>query len=321
MIGAGVMGNRHAAALSKLDSAELVAIVDSRFERANQADGVAYLPNIAELKNHGVAAAVVAVPTSLHETVGVQLIDMGIHLMIEKPLASNPASAERLVAAVAETNLVGAVGHVERFNPALVELRRRVDRSEFGRLLQVSTTREGPNSGRIPDVGVVMDLATHDIDIVKSLARTDYEALYAQTIVLGGLDHESSVFAVGRMSGGELFSHTVNWISPKKKREVVAIFEKASVEVDLLAGDLVINEPGTIPIEWDRLALGRGSQGGRVTRTEHPRWEPLQRELIGFLAAVSDGGTDFVSFADASRTVQIAHYMLESARIGEEIKV
>src|SRR5690606_23591965 len=129
----------------------------------------------------GIDIAVVAVPTAFHEDAAIKLADAGVHTLVEKPIAHSVAAGRRMTDAFAAKGLVGAVGHVERFNPALQEMRRRLEAGELGDVYQIATRRQSTFPARIADVGVGKDLASHDIDLTSWVAQSEYTTVFAQT--------------------------------------------------------------------------------------------------------------------------------------------
>ncbi|MFF4176424.1 Gfo/Idh/MocA family oxidoreductase [Streptomyces sp. NPDC001750] len=200
LIGLGSMGRNHARVLHGLEGVELVAGADPVAAPGSAPAGVPLVRSVAELAAAGIDYAVVACPTALHEEVALDLAERGIHALIEKPLAPSVRSAETIGRAFEKHGLVAAVGHIERFNPALRELRARLELGELGEFLQVVTRRQGPFPARIADVGVVYDLATHDIDLTAWLTNSRYESVTTSaTIGSGG---RSGVWGLRIRGGG-----------------------------------------------------------------------------------------------------------------------
>ncbi|MCJ7781109.1 MAG: Gfo/Idh/MocA family oxidoreductase, partial [Acidimicrobiia bacterium] len=201
LIGVGNMGRHHARLLSEVEEVDFVSAYDPAGDKHGATHNRAPLVgSIDEMLDQGVDAAIVAIPTAYHADVALELARAGVHMLIEKPLAEHVAQAREVRDAVNEAGLIGAVGHVERCNPALVEMRRRLDEGELGRVFSIGTTRVGPFPHRIQDVGVVKDLATHDIDIVTWLTDSPFERISAQTAYMMGREHEDLVNVVGRLA-------------------------------------------------------------------------------------------------------------------------
>src|SRR5690242_9900002 len=139
LVGLGMMGRHHARLLGSLDGVELVAVADPAGDPHGAAAGVPVLSSLEALIDRGLDYCVVAVPTALHEQVGLQLAAAGVHVLIEKPVAADQKAATRLVECFESAGLVGAVGHIERYNPSLQQLKARLQAGELGDIYQLAT--------------------------------------------------------------------------------------------------------------------------------------------------------------------------------------
>lgn len=319
VIGLGVMGKNHARILSTLSGVKLVGIVDP-LKVGGEYRGQ-LMRSTEELLAEGVDYCLVAVPTVLHEDVGLLLASSGVHALVEKPLAVNVSSAMALTRAFEAAGLVGAVGHIERYNPALQQARRRIEVGELGELYQVVTRRQGPFPSRISDVGVVKDLATHDIDLTAWIAQQPFVSVAARTAHRAGRVHEDLVAVVGELASGLVTSHTVNWLSPFKERRTVISGERGAFVADTLTADLTYYANGSVESEWEDVALFRGVSEGDVVRFAFPKPEPLRSEHEAFRDAVLGLNTDIVTMREGSATVAVAEAVLESAKTGRVIPI
>jgi predicted dehydrogenase len=286
LIGLGMMGRHHARVLRETDGVELVAVADASGDPHGAAPGLPVYAGVEDLINAGIDIAMCAVPTGLHEEVGLALAAAGVHTMVEKPIADTVAGGEKLAAAFEARGLVGAVGHIERYNPALQSLRARLEAGELGRIFQIATRRQGPFPARIADVGVIKDLGTHDIDLTAWLAQAAYASVSANTTIRSGREHEDMVAATGLLDNGVITSHLVNWLSPTKERVTVVTGERGAFVADTLTADLTFHENGTINTEWESVANFRGVSEGNITRLAIPKREPLKVEHEAFRDAV-----------------------------------
>ncbi|GAA3333086.1 Gfo/Idh/MocA family oxidoreductase [Curtobacterium flaccumfaciens pv. beticola] len=314
VIGLGMMGRHHTRVLRSLPGVELVAVADALGDRHGVADGVPVMPSASDVLRLGIDAAVVAVPTSAHEAVALELAEAGVHCLVEKPVASDVAGATRMVSRFDEAGLVGAVGHIERYNSALQELRRRLDAGELGEVYQVVTRRQGPFPARIADVGVVKDLATHDIDLTSWLLGSPFVRLFAQAAHKSGREHEDLVAFSGTLADGTVTNHLVNWLSPFKERVTIVTGEGGSFVADTLTGDLWFHENGTVATEWDAVSAFRGVSEGPVTRFAFAKREPLVAEHEAFRDAVLGDRSRIVPLCDGLQTLRVAEAAIESAR-------
>jgi UDP-N-acetylglucosamine 3-dehydrogenase len=321
LLGLGMMGRHHARVLGSLDGVELVAVADPAGDVHGVAGGRPVVGSVEELIALGVDYCMVAVPTAFHEAAGLALAAAGVHAMIEKPLAPDVESATRLAQAFEDAGLVGAVGHIERYNPALQEARRRLAAGDLGEVHQVATRRQGPFPARIADVGVVKDLATHDIDLTAWVTGQSYATVSAQTAHRSGREHEDLVSATCLLSGGTVANHLVNWLSPMKERVTIITGERGALVADTLTADLTYYANGTIETEWDSIAKFRGVSEGDVTRFAIAKPEPLRTEHESFRDAVLGGETDIVTMRQGLATVAVAEAMIESARTATTIRI
>jgi predicted dehydrogenase len=323
LIGLGAMGRHHARVLNGLDGVELVAIADPDGDPHGRGQGVEIVPDVASLIARGIDYAVVACPTGLHVEVGLELADAGVSALVEKPLADSLAGAETLVEAFESRGLVAGVGHIERYNPALQSLRSRLEAGELGEIYQVQTRRQGPFPHRIADVGVVKDLATHDIDLTAWVTGQEYATVAAQTFHKSGRPHEDMVSAIGKLTGGPIVNHLVNWLSPFKERFTMVTGTKGSFVADTLTADLTFHANGATEMAWEALRAFRGVSEGDSTRFAITKREPLQVEHENFRDAVLAGapGEGVVTLRQGMRTVLVADAVLESASSGAMVDV
>jgi predicted dehydrogenase len=320
LIGFGAMGRHHARVLSSLDGVEFVGVVDPASEQ-RLPPGRPLLRSVKDVLDLGIDYCVVAVPTVLHEEIGLALADAGIHALVEKPLATDSVAALRVAEAFEQRGLVGAVGHIERFNPALQQARRRMAEGQLGQVLQIATRRQGPFPARIADVGVVKDLATHDIDLTAWIAQSAFVSVAAATAYRSGREHEDLVSAVGRLADGTVTNHLVNWLSPLKERVTMITGEKGAFVADTLSMDLTFYENGIVRTEWDDVARFRGVSEGDVVRYAIAKPEPLRMEHESFRDAILGLESEIVTMREGMATVSVAEAMLESARTGESVEV
>jgi predicted dehydrogenase len=313
LIGLGMMGRHHARVIREVEGLELVAVADAHGDPHRVAAGLPVLRDVHELIAAGIDVAVCAVPTGMHEEVGLALAEAGVHTLIEKPIAHSVEAGERLVKAFAERGVVGAVGHIERYNPALQSLRARMAGGDLGDIYQIATRRQGPFPARIADVGVVKDLATHDIDLTAWLAQSEYLSVAAQTALRSGRPHEDLVAATGRLANGTVTNHLVNWLSPMKERVTVVTGEKGAFVADTLTADLTFYANGLVTTEWDSVANFRGVVEGDVTRFAIQKREPLRVEHEKFRDAVLGRGSDIVTLQEGQNTPRTAEQLLVTA--------
>lgn len=319
LIGLGMMGRHHARVLRSIDGVELVGVADPAGDPHGVAGGLPLLGSVEELIGVGLDYCMVAVPTVYHEPVGLALAAAGVHAMIEKPLAQDGPSALRLAEAFERAGLVGAVGHIERYNPSLQSLRSRLEHGDLGDVIQVQTRRQGPFPARIADVGVVKDLATHDIDLTAWVTQQRFTSVSARTAYKSGREFEDLVAVVGQLSDGTVTSHLVNWLSPLKERVTIVTGEKGAFVADTLTADLTFFANGVVPTEWDAIAKFRGVSEGDMVRYAIAKPEPLRVEHEAFRDAVLGKDSDIVTMRQGLATVAVAEAVLRSAATGTTV--
>lgn len=320
------MGRHHARVLGTLDGVELVGIADPTLAGTTGPGHVPVLDGLESLLGLGLDYAVVACPTALHEETGLRLAEAGVSALIEKPLALSVQAARHLADAFADHGLVAGVGHVERCNPALLALQDHLRQGALGELYQVATRRQGPFPGRIRDVGVVYDLATHDVDLTGWVTGRSYESVAAHAVSKSTAEREDMVAVVGVLGGGVIVSHLVNWLSPMKERTTVVTGEHGCLVADTLTADLTFYANGSASGDWEALRALRGVAEGDMIRYGIPKREPLMIQHERFRDAVRAEGpgsrqalAGIVSLPDGLRAVEIGDAILASAQSGTTV--
>jgi predicted dehydrogenase len=320
VLGLGMIGRHHARLLQTSPRVTFVGAVDPGGDRYGAVgDPGAIHGSVAELLDRGRPDfAIVAVPTDEHLPVARELARAGVHLLVEKPLAATSADAAELIEAVRAAGVRAAVGHVERFNPALLALRAR--RDEVGEAILIATERVGPFPDRIRDVGVVKDLATHDLDLVRWLGGAPIGTLAAQTAHRMGREHEDLVLVTGRLASDVPFNCVVDWLTPTKRRQSRILGARGMLVADTLTADLTLFRNGSVTSEWSSAQALRGVSEGDATRFALARREPLLVELEAFCDLL-DGHVDapVVTLEEGLETVRCAEAVLESARSGQSV--
>ncbi|MBC9936597.1 MULTISPECIES: Gfo/Idh/MocA family protein [unclassified Leucobacter] len=321
IIGLGMMGRHHARVARDIEGVELVAVADAMGDPHGVAGNLPLLHSVHELIEFGIDAAVAVVPTQFHEEVGLALAKAGVHTLIEKPIAHSIAAGERLAAAFDQNGLVGTVGHVERFNPALVELRKRLRKGELGEVYQIHTRRQGPFPARIADVGVVKDLGSHDIDLTSWLAGSSYSQVAAHAAFRSGREHEDMVTISGKLANGTITNHLVNWLTPFKERLTIVTGERGAFIADTLTADLTFYENGLLTSSWDAVTAFRGVSEGTVTRFALDKREPLRAEHEAFRDLILGAPSEAVTLSDGLEVLRVCEAAIESARTGRSVSL
>lgn len=315
VIGLGVMGKNHARVLGSLESVDEVFLYDPMAKSIGPVFGCSVTDDLSSFLENKMDYCVVSSPTSTHKEMALALARHSINALIEKPLASSESEAREIHKIFVAAGLFSAVGHVERFNPAVVALKDKLSAGLLGKIFQISTRRIGPYSGRIRDVGVVKDLASHDIDLVLWISGAKYESLDSRIIRPLGNNHEDALVAIGTLSTGAIVNHTVNWLSPAKERVTMVLGEKGVLVADTLNGDLYFYENGSAINEWSGMSLLTGATQGASHRFELKKIEPLVSEHLSFQKAITKSGDcEAATLEDGIEVLRIAELMSSSPK-------
>jgi UDP-N-acetylglucosamine 3-dehydrogenase len=294
VIGAGVMGRNHARVLAELPNVELAGVADPDQGRAaqaaGQAEGAEVFADHRELIAQKVDAVVVAAPTHLHHHISLELIDAGIALLVEKPIATTVEQGREIVAAAARAGVTLMVGHVERFNPAVQTIKQAITGEE---ILSIAITRVGPFPPRMSDVGVVIDLAVHDIDLIRWFTESEIAEVQPQISSVVA-EREDIALLQFRTASGVLAHINTNWLTPFKARTVQVATRDKYVMADLLTRTVT----ECFGFQKD------GSYGMRHLSVGHT--EPLRAELSAFCDAVRHGKPPVVTGEEGVASLEIA---------------
>ncbi len=273
VIGAGAMGKNHIRIYSEMSGVELAGISDIDRELV---DGLAKqyhtkaFTDYKELLAEGLDAVSIVVPTKMHRQVAIDAIDAGAHVLVEKPIADSVENARAIIEAAKNNDRLLMVGHIERFNPAVIKLKEIIDSGLLGKIVSISTTRVGPYNPRIRDVGVILDIGVHDIDVISYLYGTHVNQVYA---VAGADIHSFEDHATIHMRLNHAFSGLVevNWLTPHKVRKLTAVGVGGVAYLDYIDQTVELHDSG-----WVRKA-----------KIEFK--EPLKNELEYFIDCINKG--------------------------------
>ncbi len=323
LIGAGRMGGHHARRLAGRSDCRLVAVVDSDAGRAQKLASECGAAAVARLADVTAAydAVTVAVPTSAHEAVALPLIERRLPVLIEKPLAPDAAGSRRLVEAAKRHDCLLQVGHSERFNPVVQAMVRMEVTPRF-----IETHRIAPFSFRSADIGVVMDLMIHDIDVVLHLVRCyDYRVDAVGVSVLS--PHEDVANARVRFANGCVVNMTASRVALKVERKIRVFSPTAYLTMDYqkktgLAVKLADN------LDLIRMARERNAEDlsqmqdldwGSMVKVEElqmpdPDTDALTAEYNAFFTSIRTGAAAAVSAEEGFRAVELAERITASLR-------
>lgn len=327
MVGLGMMGRNHVRVYDEvLPDVDLVAVADpdpDALRRATTGRGArGYADPSTMFAEEQLDLVSIVAPTSMHRQVTLDAVASGANVLVEKPIAPDREQAEAMIAAAERAGRLLTVGHIERFNPAIRELRRRLEAGELGRIFQIKATRLGPFPARIRDVGVVVDLAPHDIDVMRFLLGSEPVRLYAETEQRIHTDHEDLFNGILKFANGVIGVLDINWLTPTKRRTLTVTGERGMYVADYIDQDLVYYANPDASQVWEHPGPDDGGRmtasvsEGEMARRSIRRQEPLAVELAEFARAVRSGGPPPVEARDAMIALLLARKMVEAAERG-----
>lgn len=322
VIGTGVMGRNHIRVLREIPEVQVVAVVDRDLARAEEAGkpyGIRACGDAVQaFRDYRPDAAIIAVPTERHHQVAMSAIEHGVHVLVEKPIASTVQQGEELVEAARRNRVVLSVGHVERFNPAVIELKRRMDAGELGRIFMIHSRRLSPYPRRIMDVGVAADLASHELDMMHYLTGSRGEIVGAAVSQVLHPTHEDIVFGVLRFASGVLGILDVNWVTPTKIRDISVTGERGMFTVNYLSQELFFFSNSGAQESANQSSWLPGHDftvdEGDMVRLRIPRKEPLLAELESFLDAAARGVRPVVDGSDGVEALRLSLQIVETGQ-------
>jgi UDP-N-acetylglucosamine 3-dehydrogenase len=305
VIGAGVMGENHIRTYSQISGAELVGIADVDKKRVTSlakkynAEG---FTDYHELLKQELDAVSIVVPTTLHTGVGLDVIDKGINLLVEKPIATTIEHAWTLVKAARKEDVKLMVGHIERFNPAVMNMKELIDHNKLGKIVSINTRRVGPYNPRIRDVGVILDIGVHDLDIIAHLYNAQPQEVYA----IAGKDihsEEDHASVILRFENSKAGVVETNWLTPHKTRTFTVVGTEAVGYGDYMEQKVTIHDANWI----------------REAKIE--KKEPLRNELEHFLDCCKTGRELLASGEDGINALNMALAAIESYKSSTVVKI
>lgn len=302
VIGVGVMGSNHARVFAGLSGIQLVGVADpDRAQRdlVTRALGCPAVSEVDALLDLGVDAVTIAAPTHLHHRIALNCMSRGIHVMVEKPIASSVEEGREIIAAARRAGVTLMVGHVERFNPAVATIKDAIRGED---ILSIAITRVGPFPPRMSNVGVVIDLAVHDIDLIRWFTDSDIVEVQPQ-LSSAVAEREDIALLQFRTASGVLAHINTNWLTPFKARNVTVATRGKYIMGDLLTRQVT----ECFGFQPD------GAYSMRHLSVGHD--EPLRAELLAFINAVREGKRPAVTGEEAVASLEIAIRCLDSRAV------
>ena len=299
VIGVGVMGSNHARVFADMPGVKLAGIVDPDLKQRDfveKALGCAAYDSIEALLDGGVDAVTIAAPTHLHHEMALTCIARGVHALVEKPIASSVEEGREIITAARRAGVTLMVGHVERFNPAVEAIKNAIRGED---ILSIAITRVGPFPPRMSNVGVVIDLAVHDIDLIRWFTDSDIIEVQPQ-LSSAVAEREDIALLQFRTASGVLAHINTNWLTPFKARNVTVATRGKYVMGDLLTRQVT----ECFGFQPD------GSYSMRHLSVGHA--EPLRAELMAFVSAIVSNTPPAVSGEEGVASLEIATQCLQA---------
>jgi UDP-N-acetylglucosamine 3-dehydrogenase len=299
VVGVGVMGSNHARVFADLPGVKLVGIADpDRKQRDFVAGalGCGAFSDVEALLSDGVDAVTIAAPTHLHQELALGCIGRGVHVLVEKPIAPSVEEGRAIIAAARHARVALMVGHVERFNPTVEAIKDAIRGED---ILSIAITRVGPFPPRMSNVGVVIDLAVHDIDLIRWFTESEIAEVQPQ-LSSAVAEREDIALLQFRTASGVLAHINTNWLTPFKARNVTIATRNKYIMGDLLTRQVT----ECFGFQPD------GSYSMRHLSVGHA--EPLRAELQAFVGAIRNGSEPAVTGEEGVASLEIAIRCLES---------
>ncbi len=325
LVGAGVMGTNHLRVLRDFDegAVSVVGVSERVPEALARAERLFHVPGFADYREMIERTApdlvVIVTPTATHFEVASFALEHGCHTLVEKPIARTLEEAFTLIELSHARGAILAVGHVERFNPAVRRLKQLLEEGTLGAIYQLHARRLGPFPPRIRDVGVTLDLATHDLDVMRFVTGGQVESVFAQTRQFVRHNFEDLLLGVLRFDSGVLGILDVNRLTPTKTRELTVTGERGMFYLNYLTQELTFTENDYEPSAWGQMGSLAGVGDGVMTRYKVHKAEPLRLEYDDILRAMRTGDRAGVSGEDGLAALALARDILESAQTGKVI--
>ncbi len=302
VIGTGGWGKNHVRVLSELGVLSAVCDIDrSRAESYARKHGVTAYGDVDEMiQNERLDGVTIATPATTHFAVASKTLRAGINSFVEKPMTSSLKEGEELIEVAKQSGKILTVGFIERFNPAISELKKIINEGKLGSPILFQYHRENRRGDNITDVGVVKDASVHDIDTARWLFGEEPKTVYARVGSVMGKNEDIATILLG--FGGERTAFiTTNWVTPMRVRELNAVFTKGEVTVDFITQEMQIHE----------------EEETRVPK--HVFTEPLVLELKEFISAIEEKRQPLVTGRDGLSVIRIAEAVLASSKSGSPI--
>ncbi|MBS3055937.1 MAG: Gfo/Idh/MocA family oxidoreductase [Candidatus Aenigmarchaeota archaeon] len=317
VIGTGYMGKNHCRIYRDIYGIDLISVSDTNFEEAKKTSDKfsckAYDNSAEMIKKENPDFVSICVPTILHKDIALEVINSGCHALIEKPIADSSENAMKIINSAKEKDVKLMIGHIERFNPVIKKIFQCIESGMIGKIWCINTVRKNPTPDRIRDVGVVIDLAVHDIDIMRYLLKSEPVRISAETGKYA-TKNEDIMNALLRFENGVLGILDVNWITPLKIREIYINGEKGMLKADYISQNLEFFGNSAYPsndIDYSQTLMGISQ--GEIRKIPVDKREPLKVELEAFIDCIKNNKEPPVTGQDGLRALEIAETILKKS--------
>lgn len=296
------MGRKHVRVLSTIEDVRNVYAFDllNQDYKIDFSSKVKQVYKIEDLFKK-IDYCVISSPTSTHVENGMRLIEAGIPTLIEKPLSSNSIESVDFFNECRKKNVYTAVGYVERWNPVILELKKYLRKNLIGKILVITTKRIGPAPHYQNKEGVLLDLGSHDINLIPYLLSEGYQELESQ-FILNKFEHDIYSAVHGNSESGVIINSVAGWISPLKERVIQLIGEKGILECNLLQQSLKLFTSKRVKNEWDFFTNFMGEESFEIFEFSINKKEPLLLEHLGFIKALKNKKINFTQLRSAVET-------------------
>lgn len=319
VIGVGSMGQNHARVLDGMNC--LSAVLDSNGKLAEEVGeryNVPYFTDIDDFLECGLDGVTIATPASTHNKIAIDVMKRGLDLLVEKPIALNSEKASELVEKASKEDLILAVGMIERHNPVISTAKTLLNDGGVGDVITMSSKRVSSFPSRVSDMGVIMDLAIHDLDIMRYLSEDEIKSVYTSGGPSNnGSGHEDHANILIQFENGLDGLLEVNWLTPHKVRNLWITCSKEYIEIDYIDQTMVISSSHLL--EYDVSNLFDIPLEHNIRRYSVKRQEPLKRELGDFIEAIKKRQEPLVTGEDGLESMKVAEAALKSLRQKKKI--
>jgi UDP-N-acetylglucosamine 3-dehydrogenase len=320
VIGVGVMGQNHTRIYSEISN--LVGVYDTNLQASKQIAktfNVQSFPEIDNLLSSDIDAISIATPSSTHHEISMKALQAGKNILVEKPFCSTAKEGEQIIKTAEKLDLTVGVGFIERHNPIIQYTKENIQKDDFGNIISMNARRVSSFPPRIKDIGVITDLATHDIDIMRFLSNSTVESVY----VRGGGFHnsvfEDHAIIILNLENGITGYIEVNWLTPMKVRRLALTCSRSYVEIDYIDQSMTISSSKIMNMNIQDLY--NTSMEKLIRHVQLKKQEPLRMELINFLDSIEHNRRPEVTGEDGLETLKITLAALQSLKTKEPVKL